>query len=66
MTTRTSTSKDSHVLWQENEDGIEEPALLIEPFSDVISITQKAVSFNLTYEAVDEFCRVLKKIKAEK
>lgn len=55
--------KDSTVLWQQQEDGMPEPALLIEAYGDVIQITQEDQRINLNYRSVKELCSVLKSLK---
>lgn len=56
---------NSYVIWQEVEDGVGEPALLIEPFHDCLQISQAGSVINLNYESVDELCKLLKRIKKE-
>jgi len=54
-------AKDSVVLWQtSSEDGIAEPALLIEFFSDCVSIKQDGETLRITYESVADLCKLLK------
>ncbi len=54
-------SKDSTVLWQvAPEEGIAEPALLIEFFSDCISIKQDGDTILITYESIPSLCKLLK------
>ena len=63
----TKTKGDDYIIWQEcDDDSISEKAILIEAYSDVISIQQEDSSVNLNYESVDEFCKLLKKIKAQR
>lgn len=50
----------SIVIWQEVEEGVGEPAILLTPWSDVITITQEGKSINLNYETVKELCKQLK------
>lgn len=59
-----SNYKDSYTLWQTApEDGIEEKPLIIEPYSDVISIKSNGESVNLNYESIPEFIKLLQKLK---
>lgn len=65
MTQKINT-KDPIVIWQEEEqDGIPEQPLIIESYSDVISLTQRDNSINLNYDSIDEVCRALKAMKKE-
>lgn len=59
--------KDSIIIWQEgNEDmPVGEPALLITPYSDVITITQEGRYVNVSYSSLKELSNVLKKLKSE-
>jgi hypothetical protein len=61
----TDTAREgSIVLWQQSADEIPgEPALLIEPYSDTIRISQEDNAINLNYESVDEFIKVLRNMK---
>lgn len=57
--------KDSLVLWQTEPpegEGIAEPAILLEAYSDCVSITQGDNSISVSIYSVDEFCRHLKKL----
>jgi len=59
-----STLKNSTVLWQNSEEnGVGEPALLIESYNGCIIITQDGNHINLNYESVQEFCKILKQCK---
>lgn len=55
--------KNSFVMWQDinPEEGIAEPAILIESFTDSIRITQYGQAINLNYESINELSRILKK-----
>jgi len=60
------TAKENTILWQQVEDeegGIGEPALLIEEFMDVVTITQEDRYVNINYDSIDELCKVLKQAK---
>jgi hypothetical protein len=62
MTTKTKGS--DYIIWQvEPEDGVSEKPILIECYSDIVSITQEDSSINLNYESIDELCKLLKEIK---
>lgn len=57
---------NSHIIWQQaEEDGIAEPAILVEPYNDVMQISQDGSVINLNYKSVDEFCKVLRKLKKQ-
>lgn len=50
-------------MWQTDpEEGVAEPAILIENYSDTIALTQNGSVINLNYESVDEFCKHLRKL----
>lgn len=55
--------KKSFVMWQviNPEEGIAEPALLIEAFTDSIRITQDGQAISLNYESINELSKILKK-----
>lgn len=58
-------AKQSWTCWQtDNDDGIAEPALLIEDFygSNIIGITQGNNRININYQSIDELCKHLKSI----
>lgn len=59
---KTATDK-TIIVWQEVDDGIPEPALMVTPYSDTINITQGANSINLNYDTVNEFCKLLRKLR---
>ena len=60
------TSKESYIVWQNDpQDGVAEPALLIEKYLDTVSITQKDNCINVNYESIDELCKLLKKIQKD-
>jgi hypothetical protein len=61
-------SKTEIVMWQgAHEDyPIPEPALLIDSRSDVIIIQQENRYVNFNYESIDELCKILKKLKADR
>lgn len=58
-------ASESWTLWQnEPEEGIAEPAILVEKFdgSDCITISQNGNRINIGYTSIDDFCKHLKKI----
>lgn len=58
---------NSHIIWQQTEeDGVAEPALLLEPFNDVIQLSQDGNVINLNYESLEELCKLLRKLKKER
>jgi hypothetical protein len=57
------TRQDSLIIWQEQEEGVPEPAILFEPYGDVIAITVEDNVININYESVDEICKALKNLK---
>jgi hypothetical protein len=60
------TKGNDYIIWQNGpEDGISEKAILIEAYTDVISIQQQEGSININYESVDELCKLLKQLKKE-
>lgn len=64
--TQTIHSNDPVIVWQEEpNDGIAEQPLLVESYSDVISITQREASININFGSVDELCKLLKAMKKE-
>ena len=58
--------KDSIILWQEDpEDGVAEKPILVEPYSDVISLTQGDNSISLNFHHVNELIKVLKQVSKQ-
>jgi hypothetical protein len=56
--------KESWTLWQEVEDGLGEPAIVVELYSDgMVCLTQEGRDININYESIDELCKLLKKLK---
>lgn len=59
--------QNSVIVWQEDpEDGVAEKPILLESYSDVISIVQGDNSICLNYHVVAEFCKALKKCSPKK
>jgi hypothetical protein len=60
-----TTNKNAKVIWQQVEEGegVAEPALLIEPYKDVVRIGQDGDAIQINYESIDEICKALKQIK---
>lgn len=54
------------VIWQDNEEGVIQHAIVLEPYNDCISISQNGHDIDLYYENVDEFCKALKQLKKNK
>lgn len=50
----------STTFWQTQTDGIAEPAILIEWFSDCFAIVQDGNRINLNYESSKELVKILK------
>jgi hypothetical protein len=58
------TKGDDYIIWQPDpEDGVAEKAILVESYSDVITLQQNDQSININYESIDELCKLLKKLK---
>lgn len=60
------TAKNAAVLWQTNNDGIGEQALLVECYIGCIQITQDGQRINVNYEIVKELCKLLKQCEEPK
>lgn len=59
-------SKNPHVIWQcDPEDGVSEKALVVETYSDVVTIKQDGRYINVNYGTIDDLCRLLRKLKNE-
>jgi len=57
----TDTAKvDSIVIWQSQEPGVSEPAILIEPYSDVMRVTSEGGYIQINYESLEEFVKALR------
>jgi hypothetical protein len=53
-------------MWQNGEeDGIGEPALLIEGYADVINITQSDGMISINYETLEELIKTLRAVKKD-
>jgi hypothetical protein len=60
------TAQDSWVFWQrDDETGVGEEAILIEKYSDTISLTCNGHSINLNYDSLNELLKLLRRIKKE-
>ena len=59
----TPSNRESFIIWQNNPDGVGEPALLIETYNDVFSITQEDRFIQINYSTVKELCRIMKQLK---
>lgn len=62
-TTMIDPSKYAVVMWQgepQDGQGLAEPALLIEFYSDCISIKQDEDSVVINYESIPDLCKLLK------
>ena len=62
-TVTTSATENSKLIWQNVNEGIPEPALLITPYIDCIQIEQADQTININYETVNELCKVIKNLK---
>lgn len=58
----TTREKDA-VMWQTSDEGVAEPALLVEFYNDVITIRQGSNYIMINYESVAELTRLLKSRK---
>jgi hypothetical protein len=65
MPTTEKPYKDSLVIWQDVKEGIGEPALLLEKYSDTICITQGDDRVIINYETISELCKRLNQFKKE-
>lgn len=54
------------VVWQQVEDGVPEPAIIVTSYSDIIELKQEDRYINLNYETVIKLCAYLKGLKPEK
>jgi len=56
------------VIWQDASDeyGVGEPALLLEGYSDTITITQGDQSVIINYETIKELVKAMKVLQQEK
>ena len=62
-TVTTSATENSKLIWQNVNEGIPEPALLITPYIGCIQIEQADQMININYETVNELCKVIKNLK---
>ncbi|WP_407522701.1 hypothetical protein PDL71_15530 [Lacibacter sp. MH-610] len=54
-------AKESVVFWQTNEEnGVGEPALLIEFYNDVMQISQDGERININYESIKDLVKILR------
>ena len=58
-------NKHSQVIWQEDEEGIPEKAILVTNFSGsgLIEIKQGDAEINVNYESIPELIKVMKTVK---
>jgi hypothetical protein len=68
MTEGIAFAEGNHIIWQNvSEDlGVSEAALLVEKYSDVITITQEGRHININYETIDEVVKLLKQLKKDR
>ena len=61
-------NKHSQVIWQEDEEGIPEKAILVTNFSGsgLIEIKQGDAEINVNYESIPKLMKVMKAMKAAK
>lgn len=53
-----------YVFYQQSgEDGIAEPAISVQEYSDVVSLEGAEGSINLNYESIPDFIKLLKALK---
>lgn len=56
--------KNAIIMWQSNEEnGVGEPALLIESYIGCFQITQDDQKININYESIKDLCKILKQLK---
>lgn len=53
-------------FWQEHENDIPEPALVVTTNSDIIIIEQEDRCITVNYESLNEFIKILKQSKIDK
>ena len=59
---------DAIIIWQENAqmEGVGEPALLLNPYNDLLEIQQGKRSIAVNYDNIDELIKALRTIKLKK
>lgn len=58
-----NTTKPCTIVWQEcDEESVAEPALIIEKYIDVLTITQGENSININYPSIPELIKALKSV----
>jgi len=55
--------KNSIVVWQKSDEGVSEPALLIELYNDVFQLSQDGQRINLNYESIEDLCKAFRMAK---
>lgn len=55
-------SKDATIFWQQHEDGVPEPALIVTEYADCIEIAQDGRYVNLNWDTVAKLCSHLKSL----
>lgn len=61
----TVSNKHSQVIWQEDEEGIPEKAILVTNYagSGLVEIKQGDAEINVNYESIPELVKVMKTVK---
>lgn len=59
----TKNANNSYTIWQEIEEGVPEPALLVSLYSDIINIRQENSEININYETIKPLIKFLSTIK---
>lgn len=54
------------IMWQTQEDGAPEEALLLTPFFGCFTIENGKTEINVNYESIDDLIKALKKMKTLK
>ncbi len=65
MHERLSGEQHHVVMWQTQEDGAPEPAILIERYSTSFTIQQEDNRISMNYESIPELIKILKQAHAE-
>lgn len=59
------TRKGDVVIYQSDSEGIGEPALLLQPYSGLMCITQEDRAININYDTFKELIKAMNKLKQE-
>lgn len=56
-------NKESYTLWQSNEDGVPEPAILFNLYTGVFEMNVDGVEIIINYDSINDLIKVLKLIQ---